>query len=337
MIPAGIAAHAGSPRHAPAEPPEPPEKRDLAAAVAQAEPHQDDGDEPGGAGRDRDLIQGGAAGGFRGEKDRPWANVSSFDVTFCDVTPHGRYPRIAWRLTIDELARETGLTVRNVRSHHARGLLPPPEVRGRTGFYGPEHVERLRLIQELQSEGLKLEGIKRLLGDYGERLLALKRAAGEAPETPEVVTAQELGERLRLASDDDPRKLLAKAIKLGVLVPLGEGHFEVPSPALLAGRRGGRRARRQPRPRARHDRAASSATRARSRRSSSSCSWTTSGSRSPTPACRGEVGRADRVGRARAPARRPGAARRLPPHDGRGGRGDLHRPRTPPGQKQDDK
>ena len=87
-------------------------------------------------------------------------------------------------LTIDELARETGLTVRNVRSHHARGLLPPPEVRGRTGYYGPEHVERLRLIRQLQSEGLKLDGIKRLLGDSGERLLALKRAAEEPAETP---------------------------------------------------------------------------------------------------------------------------------------------------------
>jgi DNA-binding transcriptional MerR regulator len=136
--------------------------------------------------------------------------------------------------TIDELAREAGMTVRNVRAHHARGLLPPPEVRGRTGYYGPEHVERLRLIQELQSEGLKLEGIKRLLGDSGERLLALKRAAGEPPETPEVVSAQELGERLRLGERDDPRRLLEKAQKLGVLVPLGDGHFEVPSPALLA-------------------------------------------------------------------------------------------------------
>jgi DNA-binding transcriptional MerR regulator len=137
-------------------------------------------------------------------------------------------------LTIDELARETGLTVRNVRSHHARGLLPPPEVRGRTGFYGPEHVERLRLIQELQSEGLKLDGIKRLLGDSGERLLALKRAANEPPETPEVVTARELGARLRLMPGEDPHKLLAKAEKLGMLVPLGDGHFEIPSPALLA-------------------------------------------------------------------------------------------------------
>jgi DNA-binding transcriptional MerR regulator len=121
-----------------------------------------------------------------------------------------------------------------VRSHHARGLLPPPEVRGRTGFYGPEHVERLRLIQELQSEGMKLEGIRRLLGDSGERLIALKRAAGEAAETPEIVSAAELGERLRIGSEDNPRKLLRKAQKLGILVPLGDGVYEVPSPALLS-------------------------------------------------------------------------------------------------------
>jgi DNA-binding transcriptional MerR regulator len=136
-------------------------------------------------------------------------------------------------LTIDELARETGLTVRNVRSHHARGLLPPPEVRGRTGFYGPEHVERLKLIQELQSEGLKLAGIKRLLGDSGERILALKRAANEPPETPETVTAAELVQRLSLEGAD-ARKLLTRAMKLGILTGTGEGYFEVKSPALLA-------------------------------------------------------------------------------------------------------
>src|SRR3954469_16220862 len=133
-------------------------------------------------------------------------------------------------LTIDELARETGLTVRNVRAHHARGLLPPPEVRGRTGYYGREHAERLRLIRELEAAGLKLDGIKRLLGDSGERLLELRRAAGEAPETPEVVTAQGLGERL----GEQPRKLLAKAERLGMLIPLGDGHYEVPSLVLLA-------------------------------------------------------------------------------------------------------
>jgi DNA-binding transcriptional MerR regulator len=130
-------------------------------------------------------------------------------------------------LTIDELARETGLTVRNVRSHHARGLLPPPEVRGRTGYYGPEHVRRLRLIQELQQEGLKLDGIKRLLGDDGEKLLALKRAGADT-ETPEVITTTELRDRF----GEEPN-LIKKAEKLGVLIALGDGHYEVPSPALL--------------------------------------------------------------------------------------------------------
>ncbi len=40
-------------------------------------------------------------------------------------------------MTIDELARETGMTVRNIRAHQSRGLLPPPEVRARTGYTGP--------------------------------------------------------------------------------------------------------------------------------------------------------------------------------------------------------
>src|ERR1044072_950472 len=138
-----------------------------------------------------------------------------------------RYPRTVAALTIDELARETGLTVRNVRSHHARGLLPPPEVKGRTGYYGPEHIQRLRLIQALQQEGLNLDGIKRLLGDDGEKLLALKRAGADS-ETPEVITATELQERF-----GDAPGLIKKAAKLGVLLPLGDGHYEVPSPALL--------------------------------------------------------------------------------------------------------
>lgn len=133
-------------------------------------------------------------------------------------------------LTIDELARRVGMTVRNVRAHQSRGLLPPPEVRGRTGYYGPEHVERLRLIQQLQSEGLKLAGIKRLLEDPNARLLALRRAADEPPEAPAVVSAEELRERLPRGDPGD----LRKAVELGILVPLGDDAFEVKSPALLA-------------------------------------------------------------------------------------------------------
>ena len=35
--------------------------------------------------------------------------------------------------TIDQLARAARTTVRNVRAYQDRGLIPPPERRGRTG------------------------------------------------------------------------------------------------------------------------------------------------------------------------------------------------------------
>jgi DNA-binding transcriptional MerR regulator len=141
------------------------------------------------------------------------------------------------QLTIDDLAREMGLSVRNVRSHQARGLLPPPEVRGRIGYYGPEHISRLRLILELQAEGMKLDGIKRLLeasADQGDGLLRVKHAADSMAdsETPEVVSADDLSERLQVDGEEGA-KLVSKAIKLDLLIPLGDGLFEVPSPALL--------------------------------------------------------------------------------------------------------
>ena len=140
-------------------------------------------------------------------------------------------------LTIDDLAREVGLSVRNLRSHQARGLLPPPEVRKRVGYYGPEHVARVRLIQELQAEGMKLEGIKRLLdasGASGEGLLRVKHAAeafGDA-ERSEILTLAELREKFGQA-DDEP-KLIHRSIKLGLLAPVGDDMFEVASPSLLA-------------------------------------------------------------------------------------------------------
>src|SRR5919206_2756169 len=83
------------------------------------------------------------------------------------------------QLTIEALAQEAGLSVRNLRSHAARGLLPPPEVRGRIGYYGDEHVVRLRLIQELQSNGYNLAAIKHLLtrteAESAEQVLGFAR------------------------------------------------------------------------------------------------------------------------------------------------------------------
>jgi DNA-binding transcriptional MerR regulator len=139
-------------------------------------------------------------------------------------------------LTIDELARETGMTVRNIRAHQSRGLLPPPEVRARTGYYGPEHVARLRLIQELQGNGYNLAAIKDLVtrsSGSSQEALDFARAllAPFEEEPPEVIDAAELGQRF--GRDADP-KLLTRVEKLGLLVPLGEGRYEIPSPTLLS-------------------------------------------------------------------------------------------------------
>jgi DNA-binding transcriptional MerR regulator len=139
-------------------------------------------------------------------------------------------------LTIDELARETGMTVRNVRSHASRGLLPPPVVRARTGYYGPDHVARLRLIRELQANGYNLAAIKHLLqrGDgAAERVLGFARSllAPFEVERPEVVDAAELAARWG-ASEVDP-KLVRRAEKLGLVVPLGDGRYEILSPTVL--------------------------------------------------------------------------------------------------------
>ena len=103
----------------------------------------------------------------------------------------------AYELTVEQLAAEVGMSVRNIRNHHTRGLLPPPEVRARVGYYSAEHVARLRLILDLQADGFNLAAIERLLsGSDGlaERLLGLRTAVTTPfePESPELITAEEL-------------------------------------------------------------------------------------------------------------------------------------------------
>src|SRR3712207_1583096 len=128
------------------------------------------------------------------------------------------------------------MSVRNIRNHQTRGVLPPPEVRNRTGYYGPRHVERLRLIQQMQADGLKLSAIERLLGgddDWADRFVSVRRAITTPIETEaaEVLTLAELEERFGPAETN--ARALLKAQKLGLLINLGDGTFEVPSPSLL--------------------------------------------------------------------------------------------------------
>jgi DNA-binding transcriptional MerR regulator len=72
-------------------------------------------------------------------------------------------------LTIDELAQEAGTTVRNVRVYQDRGLLPPPERRGRLGLYGQDHLRRLRLVLRMLGRGYPLAAIRELVEAWEEQ------------------------------------------------------------------------------------------------------------------------------------------------------------------------
>ena len=138
-------------------------------------------------------------------------------------------------MTIRQLAERTGMTVRNIRAHQTRGLLPPPTVRGRTGYYGEEHVARIELTREMQADGLNLEAIRRVL-DSGEgsasAIFDFTRALRTPfeDEAPEIVDPEEL---TGIWSEAAEPKQTRRAEKLGIFRTLADGRVEVISPRLL--------------------------------------------------------------------------------------------------------
>src|SRR5438105_1932665 len=83
-------------------------------------------------------------------------------------TGRRRQPDDGRRLTVDELARAGGTTVRNVRALQARGVLPPPDLAGRTGHYRDAHLARLRAVLRLQTKGYSLAAVADLLAAWDE-------------------------------------------------------------------------------------------------------------------------------------------------------------------------
>ncbi|MGW6918408.1 MerR family transcriptional regulator [Kitasatospora sp. NPDC054939] len=163
----------------------------------------------------------------------------------------------AERLTVDELAARAGITVRTLRFYGTKGLLPPPELGPRrVGLYGPEHLERLELIEELQRQGLTLAAIERYLArlPHGSSPLdlAIHRAlvASWTPEAAEQATRAQLERRAgRALSEEQLDRLTAMGalertadpevfrVDPGLL-PLGVRVLDVPIPleTLLAAR-----------------------------------------------------------------------------------------------------
>jgi DNA-binding transcriptional MerR regulator len=123
-------------------------------------------------------------------------------------------------LTVDELAARAGVTVRTVRFYSTRGLLPPPAIGPRrVGHYGPGHLSRLALIEELRHQGMTLAAIERYLEqlppDLSAQDLAIHRAlvASWAPDSAEDTTRAELERRAgRALTEPDVDRLAAMGV-----------------------------------------------------------------------------------------------------------------------------
>ena len=55
-------------------------------------------------------------------------------------------------MRIDELSQRAGVPTRTIRYYTQQGLIPSPTLRGRVGYYDERHLDRLRLIKELQEK-----------------------------------------------------------------------------------------------------------------------------------------------------------------------------------------
>lgn len=139
--------------------------------------------------------------------------------------------------TIDELAAASRLPSRTIRFYQSRGALMPPEIRGRVAYYGRPHLERLKLIAQLQDRGLRIDAIRDLLTsiDRGEVDLAewlgveQQIQAPWANDRPRTVTEQELHD---LAGTNRPG-LVADLLRVEMLERHGDVYL-VRSPTLLS-------------------------------------------------------------------------------------------------------
>ena len=89
---------------------------------------------------------------------------------------------------ISVAAELAGVHPQTLRIYERRGLLDPARTRGGSRRYSQRDIDQLRLIQDLTSAGLNLEGVRRVLElqEENRRLRAeLERVQAEAREAIE--------------------------------------------------------------------------------------------------------------------------------------------------------
>lgn len=134
--------------------------------------------------------------------------------------------------TIAELSARVGMSIRNIRAHQSRGLVPAPVRRGRVAYYDERHERALSRILELQQRGYNLTAVEELMKD--DRVLdvgMLRTVLAPLLEGEEVVmTHAEMAAMFALTPD---AQRLADALDTLLIRDLGGGRYAIPSRQLL--------------------------------------------------------------------------------------------------------
>ncbi|MFM1725893.1 MerR family transcriptional regulator [Rhodococcus sp. PAM 2766] len=137
---------------------------------------------------------------------------------------------------IDDLAREAGMSVRNVRVYQDRGLLPPPRKEGRAGWYNESHLARLNLIGRMLDRGYTFATISELLtaAQYGLQVADVLETDDPGGRWRKYRRAAKLtmSELRRMFGDQTTEENIALGTRLGVLAKAGQ-EFSVANPRLM--------------------------------------------------------------------------------------------------------
>ncbi len=143
-------------------------------------------------------------------------------------------------MRIAELAERAGVSVRNIRFYHQLGILPRPQLRGRVGWYGEGHVERLGLIRGLAARGYSLAAIADMIENQVPGILL-----GEVDREDPVTASWDAGDASRVTRGQlehmvpqlvSEPALLERMEELGLVVPrpgARDDVYDVPQPPLL--------------------------------------------------------------------------------------------------------
>ncbi|MFW0791516.1 MerR family transcriptional regulator [Gordonia sp. CPCC 205333] len=121
---------------------------------------------------------------------------------------------------IDDLARVSGTTTRNIRGYQEQGLLPRPLRRGRIAIYTERHLANLRAINRLLGNGFTLKHIGTFLTNPRASISEVLDLADLldqqwASEPPQAVTVGELARKLGPLDDS----ILADLVRAQIVIP----------------------------------------------------------------------------------------------------------------------